>query len=147
MTEVHLIYRSPTAGSAVVIFDDRGQLKLFAVWAGQIAVVVRHVAVNGIGVVIHILDFDSERETINTLERLCFFLPADANSNGDLFTFELDANGFRYVSKNFTLRWVPAGIFLYLFKKQIRVQLVGVEEPVADIDLRQRVTVCRSWDQ
>src|SRR5436853_3118906 len=107
-----------------------------AVGARQIFVVVRHVAINGIGVVIHVLNFDSERETINTLERLSFFFAANANSETDLFALDLDADGFRYIAKDFTLRSVPARVLPHLFKKQIRIQLMGVEETVADVEFR-----------
>jgi hypothetical protein len=59
MTEVHRIYGSADRGSSIGIFDDWAQFNTMAVGAGQIFVIVRHVAVNGIGVVVHVPDFAS----------------------------------------------------------------------------------------
>src|ERR1044072_2781388 len=136
MTELLFIYRFYPG-----FFDNRGQLKLIAGGAGEIFIVVRHVAVDGVCVVVHVLDFYSERKTINAIERVGFFLIADANSERDLLTFDLDADGFRDIAKNLALLFQAARAFFYLFKKQIPIQLVGVEQTIAEVHFREGITL------
>src|SRR5215203_1688093 len=134
MTEVHRVYGSAGAPRCIALFDNRSQLKSMTVAAGQVFVIVGHVAVNSVSIMVHVCDFDSERQTMDPLQRMRLFLAGNANSEVDLFTFNPDTDGFGYVAKDLALRRIPGRVLRYLFKKQIRIELVGVEETVAEVD-------------
>src|ERR1051325_6126936 len=102
MTKIFLTYRFRLV--AVFVFGDRTQVNQLTAFTREVLVVIRHVAVNGVGTGINVSDFDPVRNTGNALERMCFFLLADPNSEADLVTFDLDADGFRYVPEDFAMR-------------------------------------------
>src|SRR4051812_38810445 len=75
------------------------------------------------------------------------FFVSNAYAEADLFALYLDAHSLADVSENFSFGALPARIYLHLFKKEIRVQPVRVEESVADVYLRQRIIALLSRGQ
>ncbi len=73
-------------------------------------------------------------------------LPADPNSETDFFTLDLDAESFTHVSKDLALRCRSARVLFHLLKKEIRVELGGVEESIVDVDFGQRVRLILRLD-
>src|ERR1051325_833173 len=72
-----------------------------------------------------------------------FFAAGDVDREAHFFSFNLYADRFAHVSEHLTLPGFTACVFGNAFEKQARVEFVGVEESVGNVDLGQRVSLFR----
>src|ERR1700755_779338 len=138
MAELPLVDRAARGPRVVfLLLLHRREVELSAVGARDVAVVVDHVAVDGVVGVVHVLNLDAVWKPLDAPERVRLFAPADVDAYEDLFAFELDAHRLADVAEDFAARDASRRVLLQLLEEEFRVEAVRVEEAARDVEFRQ----------